>query len=113
VPTYTFLLYGNQDWYDAPEEVQAASFAAHGAFSQAVEAAGAKILGGEALAATREATTVHRRPEGAVVRDGAFIESKEALGGFYVVECADLDAAIALAKICPEDNVEIRPVPAM
>jgi len=110
MPAYTFLLYGSEDWYDQPEEVRAAAFDAHGAFSAAVEAAGAKILGGEALARTTEATTVHRRAEGAVVRDGAFIESKEALGGYYVVECADLDTAIALAKLCPEDNVEIRPV---
>ena len=45
-----------------------------------------------------------------IVTDGPFIETKEALGGFYLVECKDLDQALALAKICPSGNVEVRPV---
>jgi hypothetical protein len=83
----------------------------HGAFSEAVEKAGARILGGEALERSTTASTVRQR-EGAdpLVTDGPFIETKEALGGYYVVEARDLDQALELAKLCPSGNVEVRPV---
>jgi hypothetical protein len=42
--------------------------------------------------------------------DGPFIESKEAIGGYYVIEAADLDQALALAAKCPSPIVEVRPV---
>ena len=45
-----------------------------------------------------------------LVTDGPFIETKEALGGFYVIDCKDLDQALALAKLCPSPNIEVRPV---
>jgi hypothetical protein len=44
------------------------------------------------------------------VTDGPFAETKEALGGFYVIDAPDLDVALRLAKICPAGNVEVRPV---
>jgi hypothetical protein len=68
------------------------------------------IKGGEELAPRRTATTV-RRVKGAMqVSDGPFVESKEHVGGFAVVDVADLDAAIALAKSWPAGDVEVRPV---
>jgi len=53
-----------------------------------------------------------KQREGAepLVTDGPFIETKEALGGYYVIEARDLDQALELAKICPSGNVEVRPV---
>ena len=42
--------------------------------------------------------------------DGPFIETKEAIGGYYVIEAADLDQALALAAKCPSPIVEVRPV---
>src|SRR5262249_12148637 len=60
-----------------------------------------RIVGGEQLQGTRSATTVRRRDGKVSVTDGPFIESKEALGGYAIVDVPDLDAAIALAKSWP------------
>ena len=58
---------------------------------------GAKMLGGNALDATSTATSIR----GDIVTDGPFAETKEALGGYYLIEAADLDQALAVAKLCP------------
>lgn len=68
-----------------------------------------KVLGGEELRGPATATTVTRKNGKAVVTDGPFIESKEVIGGFAVIEVADLDEALAMAKEWP-GTVEIRPV---
>ena len=107
---YMFVLFGDEsEWVDATEEDNAAHMRLHDEFAAAVEAAGAQLVGGEALRPTTTATTV-RTGSDPIVSDGPFMESKEALGGFYIVEAADLDQAIALAKVCPEPVVEVRPV---
>ena len=111
---YMFLLFDDESWFDdlTPEKWQAA-MELHGEFTKAVEAAGAKVLGGEALDRSTTATTVHTpwdAPESQMVTDGPFIETKEALGGYYLVEAADLDQAMELAKKCPSAHVEVRPV---
>jgi hypothetical protein len=90
-----------------PEQT-AAHHAAHRRFQ---EAAGARVLGGEQLAEAATATTLRQE----MVTDGPFLETKEVLGGFYLLEAADLDEAVALAKLLPEvqaghSGVEIRPV---
>ena len=72
---------------------------AHGQFAQAVDHQSGKILGGEALQPTATATSL--RDDGQAVADGPFVETKEALGGFYLIEAADLDQALAFAKLCP------------
>lgn len=111
---FVFLLYDDESWYDqVTPESWSEAMQLHGAFSAAVEAAGAKVLGGEALERTTTATTVHNDWDGqspATVTDGPFVETKEALGGFYLIEAADLDAAVELAKKCPSGHVEVRPV---
>jgi hypothetical protein len=71
------------------------------------------IVGGNALQSVTTATTL--RPDGAdgfTITDGPFVETKEALGGYYLVEAPDLDAAIELAKQIPvfEGGLEIRPI---
>lgn len=71
------------------------------------------ILGGDALEPTGSATTVRRDERGGfVITDGPFAETKEVLGGFYLVEAADLDEALALAKQVPAPDgcIEVRPV---
>lgn len=71
------------------------------------------LLGGEGLEPTTSATTVVVSDEGPRVVDGPFAETKEQLGGFYLLDCADLDEAIAWAKRIPVDppgSIEIRPV---
>ena len=73
----------------------------------------ASLRGGNALQATATATAVRRERSGdVVVTDGAFAETKEALGGYYLVEAADLDEALALAKQVPArfGGVEVRPI---
>ena len=67
-----------------------------------------KIVGGEELRGPSTATTVSRKNGKLSVTDGPFIESKEVIGGFAVIDVADLDEAIAMAKEWP-GTVEIRP----
>jgi len=67
------------------------------------------IKGGERLDLSRSATTVRRVNGQMKVSDGPFIESKEQVGGYALVDVSDLDAAIALAKSWPMGDVEVRP----
>ncbi|RJK98077.1 YciI family protein [Vallicoccus soli] len=114
MPEYVFLLLGDeaQDEALSPQEWEEA-FAAHGAFSEEVARRGAEITGGQALMPTSTATTVRFEGGEAVgVTDGPFVELKEALGGFYVIRCRDLDQALELARLVPmgSGGVEVRPV---
>jgi len=74
---------------------------------------GAKRVGGSGLKATSSATTVRTTRGKQTIHDGPFAETKEQLGGFYLIEAPDPDAAIAIAKKVPllEDGaIEVRPV---
>jgi hypothetical protein len=78
-----------------------------------VKELGARRVGGAGLKATSSATTVRTTRGKQILHDGPFAETKEQLGGFYLIEAPDLDAAIAIAKKVPllEDGaIEIRPV---
>jgi hypothetical protein len=71
------------------------------------------VRGGNALHPTGSATSVRRDSGGGfTVTDGAFAETKEALGGYYLIEAADLDEAVAVAKQVPArfGGVEVRPI---
>jgi hypothetical protein len=108
---YMFLIYGDEAAYaDASPEMWAEMLQAHNAWAASVGEAGATIVGGDALAPTATATTVRSSDGSRVVTDGPFAETKEALGGFYIVDCADLDQALALAKTLPGATIEVRPV---
>jgi hypothetical protein len=77
------------------------------------EAAREHILGSEALLPTTSATTVRVREGETLISDGPFAETKEQLGGYYLVNADDLDGAIALAKQIPgalHGSIEIRPI---
>ena len=74
---------------------------------------GSAIRGGNALQPTETATSIRRDSGGGyTVTDGPFAETKEALGGFYLVEAADLDEALELARQVPAPfgGVEVRPI---
>jgi hypothetical protein len=74
---------------------------------------GPKIAGGNALQPTDTATSIREDGSGGfTVTDGPFLETKEALGGYYLIEAADLDEAITISKgiPMPAGGVEIRPV---
>ncbi len=111
---YMVLIYGDAKQWDAmtPEQWQAHD-AGHEAFRGA---AGAKVVGGEQLQNPPMATTLRADPaHGVLITDGPFLETKEGLGGFYLVEADDLDEVIKLASQLPEvhdahSGVEIRPV---
>jgi hypothetical protein len=108
VARYVFLMYDAEDFYDtADEQAVVDEMRLHEQFMEAVRAAGASVVGGEALQPSSTASTVRGD---ALVTDGPFADTKEALGGFYVIDAPDLDVALRLAKICPAGNVEVRPV---
>jgi len=116
MPQYLFLLYDDESRWAAPsDEEMAAEMARHGVFAEAVAAAeGAQILGGEALQSTQTASTLRRDAADAepLLTDGPFAETKEALGGYYLVEAEDDAHARRLAERCPAPygHIEIRPI---
>ena len=72
-----------------------------------------KLAGGNALQSVDTATSIRKDATGSfTVTDGPFLETKEALGGYYLVDAADLDEAIAIAKEIPSPNggLEVRPI---
>jgi hypothetical protein len=106
---YLILMYENESGYaTATPEDLSAIMQAHGRFAEQVVELGAKIVGGEALQPTSNATTIR----GDIVTDGPFVETKEALGGYYLIEAKDLDQALAVAKLVPTPygGVEVRPI---
>ncbi len=106
---YMILIYEDEASYaTATPEVMGEVMEAHNAFAAGVEQHGAKLLGGEALQNTSTATSLR----GGEVTDGPFVETKEALGGFYLIDAPDLDTALAVGKLCPArfGGVEVRPV---
>ena len=108
---YLILIYEAEASYaSATPEVWGEVSQAHTVFGTDNEA---KILGGNALQPTETATSIRSDGAGGLtVTDGPFAETKEALGGYYLIEAADLDEAIAIAKQCPArfGGIEVRPI---
>ncbi len=112
---YALLIYEN-DAEAYPEGEAGAAWrdivAAHQAFSEALIQAGA-MRGGAGLKPAASATTLRVNSAGRTVHDGPFAETREQLGGFYLIEAANLDDAMAWARQLPltgQGAVEIRPV---
>ncbi len=94
-------------WDSATEDDIRATGEAHYRFQQAVPELGGAILGGEALELTNRSYTI----KDDTVTDGPFLETREVIGGYYLIEAEDLDMAIAIAKRCPAaSGVEVRPI---
>jgi hypothetical protein len=110
---YAFTIYGDEAGREAAsEEDRNAMAQAYGALTQEMQERGA-LVAGEGLYPTQTATTVQVRDGERSVTDGPFAETKEQLGGFYVLDCKDLDEAIEWAAKIPGaqfGSVEIRPV---
>ena len=86
--------------------------AAYGAYTQAMKEAGV-YLGGERLHPSSNATVVRAQNGKTSVLNGPYAEIKEQLGGYYLIEAADLDAAIGWAARCPGAQfgaIEVRPI---
>ena len=110
---YMLLIYGDEkDWTSMPEAKMKEMYAAYGAFTKELMDSGAMKAGSE-LAPIANASTVRVRNGKTVTTDGPFAETKEQLGGYYVIDVPDLDAAIKwAAKIpsAPFGSIEIRPL---
>src|SRR5689334_11887805 len=111
---FLVLIYGDEQTWDAwSEEQERANVAAHEALH---ETYGPAILGAFELQRSPTAKTIRRGAAGRpMVTDGPFVETKEAIGGYYLLEAADLDAAVAIAAGLPEasaptSGVEVRQV---
>jgi hypothetical protein len=108
---YLILIYENEDsWTKADEATFGKVMAGHQEFGDKNAAA---LRGGNALQPTSTATVIRKDSSGnATVTDGPFAETKEALGGYYLVDAADLDEAISMAKQVPAEFgcVEVRPI---
>jgi hypothetical protein len=107
------LIYQAESLYtEASPEDAAAIFAAHGAFGEAAGKAGV-FAGGEGLQPIATSTTIRVRDDERMLTDGPYAETKEQLGGYYLLDCKDLDEALDWAARIPEARtgaVEVRPV---
>ncbi len=99
---------GQRQWDAQPEEQRTAQYARIG---QWFERAGARVVGGYELQPEQTATTVRFDSGKPVVTDGPFLEAKETIAGYAIVDVEDLDEALGLAKAWPTGGtVEVRPV---
>ena len=109
---YILLIYTAESTEVPPPDVVQAQLEDYDKFTKHVKDRGA-YEAGEALDSTATATTVRVRDGRTLTTDGPFAETKEALGGFYLVEAADLDEAIAYAAMIPgarNGAIEVRPI---
>jgi hypothetical protein len=109
---YLLLINTQETDVQPPDDVAAASHAAYGAFTRDIRERGL-FEAGEALTPTSTATTVRVVDGQVVATDGPFAETKEALGGFYLINARDLDEAIEIAARIPaatDGCIEVRPI---
>ncbi|KIG18308.1 PhnB protein [Enhygromyxa salina] len=110
---YLLLIYANESAEaQVPQEQRQAMFGEWMSYTNDMKAAGAYVAG-DALQPVSTATSVRLRDGERMITDGPFAETKEQLGGYYLVEAADLDGALEWAAKCPgarTGTVEVRPV---
>lgn len=110
---YLCLIYTNeQDGANMTPAEQEATMSAYYAFTNEIQEAGVNV-GGEALQPTATATSVRVRNGKTVTTDGPFAETKEQLGGYYMLNCENLDEAIKWAAKIPGaklGTIEVRPI---
>ena len=110
---YLLMIYGDEKAMQAASQDQtAAMIAAYGAYTKAISDAGVMIAS-QRLRPTSTATTVRVQNGKTQVLNGPYAEVKEQLGGFYLIDAPDLDAAISWAARCPAAQhgaIEVRPI---
>src|SRR5438477_7303056 len=110
---YLLMICNDEKAYEAlsPEEAQS-NLAAYGTWAEEMGTRNV-LQGGERLRPTTDATTVQVREGEVLTSDGPFAETKEQIGGFFLVDCKDLDEAIAVAAKLPgarHGTIEVRPI---
>jgi hypothetical protein len=110
---YLLMICADENWVGSmtPDE-GSAMLAEYGTFMEEMGKRGV-VQGGERLRPTSDATTVTVRNGETLASDGPFAETKEQMGGYYVVECKDLDEAIEVASKIPgarHGSIEVRPI---
>lgn len=109
---YLLLIYGNEGTWNALSEAeQGRRMGEFGRYTEAIKASGHYVSGSQ-LAPVAMATSVRVKDGKRLVTDGPFAETREQLGGYYLVEAKDLDEAIGLAARIPMEDIgtiEVRP----
>jgi hypothetical protein len=110
---YLLLIYADEHaWESVDPEGREAMYEEYGALAQDLAAKG-QMIGGDELAPVSSATTVRVNGGERLVTDGPFAETKEQLGGYFLIDVEDLDAAIDVASKIPaarHGSIEIRPL---
>jgi hypothetical protein len=110
---YLALIYADESvWERMTDAERGAAYEQYGQFAEAARAAGV-MVGGDELSSTTTATTVRVRDGERLVSDGPYAEVKEALGGYFILECPSFDGALDWAARIPAAEhgaVEVRPV---
>ena len=110
---YLLLIYENEARYDKMSEAEIGKVMGdYGAFTPSI-IQGGQFKAGDALQPTTTATTVRVRDGKIAVTDGPFAETREQLGGYYLIEAKDLDEAVSIAARIPSatiGSIEVRPI---
>ena len=110
---YLCLIYEDQSaWQKMADADRNKGMAEYGAFTESIKKSG-HYVGGEALQPTNSATTVRVRNGKMSTTDGPFVETKEQLGGYYLIDAKDLNDAIKVASRIPSakwGGIEVRPL---
>jgi len=110
---YLLLIYGSESYWDKRDAGELGKILEeYGAFTQSIAKSG-HLRGASELESISKATTVRMRDGKRLVTDGPFAETKEQLGGYYLVEAKDLDEAIGIAARIPSvrwGSIEVRPI---
>lgn len=110
---YLALIHADESvWERMTDADREAAYEQYGEFARAASSAGV-LVAGEELGPTTSATTVRVRDHERLVSDGPYAEVKEALGGYFILDCASIDDAIGWAARIPAAEhgaVEVRPV---
>jgi hypothetical protein len=113
---YMLLIYGNESgMLSASKEQTTQIISAYTAYTEAMKKAGVHV-GSNRLRPTSDATSVRVADDKTKVLNGPYAETKEQLGGYYMIDVPDLDAALSWASRCPGANygtIEVRPIWAM
>jgi hypothetical protein len=110
---YMLLIYNDPNaWESMSEDEQGAVYHAYGTFTEELQASG-KLVAGDALQAIDTATSVRVRDGETLTTDGPFAETKEVLGGYYLIDVETLDEALDWGAKIPGatyGTIEVRPV---